>query len=143
MKEILAPHLRSKYRSTSNYNWSKLQLPIYGSPKGNSYKDWTSNYTSYLIHHMKNEKFSKLMKPFLSGLKYDLRLSLFLMPHVIHLTLMSGELIFKLVVQKTSLREQSFVFRCVFMLKMSRFLRVNPRHYIVSDFLSIYTLDST
>ncbi|XP_066914478.1 serine/threonine-protein kinase ATR-like isoform X3 [Clytia hemisphaerica] len=92
MKEILAPHLRSKYRSTSNYNWSKLQLPIYGSPKGSSYKDWTSNYTSYLIHHIKNERFSKLMKPFLSGLKYDLRLSLFLMPHVIHHTLMSGNI---------------------------------------------------
>jgi len=82
--------LRSKYRSTSNYNWSKLQLPIYASHKGSTYKDWTSNFTSYLIFNLKDERFIKLLKPFLSGLKYDLRIALFLLPHVALVTLMSG-----------------------------------------------------
>lgn len=93
MKEILAPHLKSKYRSASNYNWGRLKLPVFGGPKGSSFKEWTGNYTSYLIHHVANEnRFSRLIRPFLSGLKYDLRLGLFLLPHVVLVTLMTGNI---------------------------------------------------
>lgn len=30
-------------------DWSNLPKPIYGSRKGNTYKDWVSNWTGYLV----------------------------------------------------------------------------------------------
>ena len=41
---------------------------------------------------MNDSNYSKLLKPFLSGLKYDLRLALFLFPHVVLVTLLSGNI---------------------------------------------------
>lgn len=86
-QEVLSPHLRSKYVNTSVYNWSKQQLPLYGSAKGATYRDWTCNYTSYLIHHLSETDLTKLVKPFLSVIKHDLRMALYLLPQVVLVTL--------------------------------------------------------
>lgn len=88
----MAPHLRSKYVNTSVYNWSKQSLPLYGTSKGMAYRDWTCSYTSYLIYHLNRDvKYSKLLKPFISVIKYDLRMALYLFPHVVLVTLSSGQ----------------------------------------------------
>lgn len=82
-QELLYPHLQSKYVNSTNYNWSRLSLPIFESVKGSVYKEWICNWTNYMIYKLDSPNPTKVFQPCMSIIKHDLRTALFLLPHVV------------------------------------------------------------
>ena len=93
-QELLYPHLSSKYINSTKYNWSKHSTPIYQSIKGNSYVDWVCNWTNRLIYSLGKTN-GKVFMSCMSIIKHDLKIALFLLPHVVVqiILLKNGELV--------------------------------------------------
>ena len=57
--------------------------------KGNSYREWVCNWTNHLIFSLDKVNGAKVFKPCMSIIKHDLRMGLFLLPHVVLSTITS------------------------------------------------------
>ncbi|XP_047134569.1 serine/threonine-protein kinase atr isoform X1 [Hydra vulgaris] len=82
IQELLYPHLFSKYVNSTNYNLSKHPTPLYQSTKGSSYVDWVCNWTNRLIYSL-GKTSCKVFMSCMSIIKHDLKVALFLLPHVV------------------------------------------------------------
>ncbi|XP_052214022.1 serine/threonine-protein kinase ATR-like isoform X2 [Dreissena polymorpha] len=92
VKEILLPFMSTKYiLAPTQNNWSNLQKPIYGSKKGNSFKDWVSTWTGYLSSKVLEEsKAHRVFKACSAVIKFDLHIALYILPYVVFHVLQDG-----------------------------------------------------
>ncbi|KAL4227217.1 hypothetical protein ACF0H5_012662 [Mactra antiquata] len=91
IQEILIPLLSSKYILATDHNWSNLQKPIYGTKKGNTFKDWVSTWTNYLSSKVKTEgQAYKVFKSCSAVINFDIHIAIYILPYVVLHVLQDG-----------------------------------------------------
>uniref|UniRef100_A0AAY4APV8 Serine/threonine-protein kinase ATR n=1 Tax=Denticeps clupeoides TaxID=299321 RepID=A0AAY4APV8_9TELE len=84
VQEILEPHLNSRYKSSQKVvNWSKLKKPIYLSIRGSKFSDWSATWAGYLISKVRHELASKVFSCCSFIIKYDYKVTIYLLPHIL------------------------------------------------------------
>ncbi|XP_053507281.1 serine/threonine-protein kinase ATR [Ictalurus furcatus] len=91
VQEILEPHLNSRYKSSQKVvNWSRLTKPIYLSNRGSKFSDWSASWAGYLISKVRHDLASKVFNCCSFIIKYDYRVTLYLLPHILLYVLLSA-----------------------------------------------------
>ncbi|XP_025077039.1 serine/threonine-protein kinase ATR-like isoform X1 [Pomacea canaliculata] len=90
LQEILIPLLTSRYKLSTDMDWSNLPKPIYGSRKGNTYKDWVSNWTGYLVSKVKEKQARQVFEACSAAQRNDLQVALYLLPYEVVQVLLDG-----------------------------------------------------
>lgn len=91
VQEILEPHLNSRYKSSQKLvNWSRLTKPIYLSNRGSKFSDWSASWAGYLISKVRHDLASKVFNCCSFIIKYDYRVTLYLLPHILLYVLLSS-----------------------------------------------------
>ncbi|XP_077396162.1 serine/threonine-protein kinase ATR isoform X2 [Festucalex cinctus] len=84
VQEILEPHLSSRYKSSQKEtNWSELKKPIYLSNRGGKFSDWAATWAAYLISKVRHNLASRVFMCCSFIIKYDYKVTIYLLPHVL------------------------------------------------------------
>ena len=84
----MRPLFFSKY--TYKVTETKLQVPIYGSCKGQNYSDWISSWSSHLISKIGKPKIATIFNACKPALKKDPGCAQFLLPYILIYVLCHG-----------------------------------------------------
>ncbi|XP_055865310.1 serine/threonine-protein kinase ATR-like isoform X2 [Biomphalaria glabrata] len=90
IQEILIPLLTSKYKLTVDKKCASFPRPLYESEKGKNFKDWVSNWTSYLITQVKPGRASQVFMACSAAKRHSKQVALYILPHVVLHVLMEG-----------------------------------------------------
>ncbi|XP_049596564.1 serine/threonine-protein kinase ATR [Syngnathus scovelli] len=84
VKEILEPHLNSRYKSSQKeVNWADLKKPVYLSNQGGKFSDWAATWAAYLISKVRHKLASRVFTCCSFIIKYDDKVTIYLLPHVL------------------------------------------------------------
>ncbi|XP_077417783.1 serine/threonine-protein kinase ATR isoform X2 [Vanacampus margaritifer] len=84
VQEILEPHLSSRYKSSQKEaNWSELKKPIYLSNRGGKFSEWAATWAAYLISKVRHNLASRVFTCCKFIIKYDYKVTIYLLPHVL------------------------------------------------------------
>ncbi|XP_019728158.1 serine/threonine-protein kinase ATR isoform X2 [Hippocampus comes] len=84
VKEILEPHLNSRYKSSQKKAaWSNLKKPVYLSNRGGKFSDWAATWAAYLISKVRHNLASRVFTCCSFIINYDYKVTIYLLPHVL------------------------------------------------------------
>ncbi|XP_036048485.1 serine/threonine-protein kinase ATR [Onychomys torridus] len=84
VREILEPHLNTRYKSSQkSTDWSGVKKPIYLSKLGNNFAEWSSSWAGYLITKVRHELASKIFTCCSIMMKHDFKVTIYLLPHIL------------------------------------------------------------
>ncbi|XP_068960779.1 serine/threonine-protein kinase ATR isoform X2 [Petaurus breviceps papuanus] len=84
VREILEPHLNTRYKSSQKAtDWSAVKKPIYLSKLGNNFAEWSASWAGYLITKVRHELASKVFNCCGIMMKHDFKVTIYLLPHVL------------------------------------------------------------
>nr|XP_044992414.1 serine/threonine-protein kinase ATR isoform X2 [Jaculus jaculus] len=84
VREILEPHLNTRYKSSQkSTDWSGVKKPIYLSKLGNNFAEWSASWAGYLITKVRHELASKIFTCCSIMMKHDLKVTIYLLPHIL------------------------------------------------------------
>ncbi|XP_052043584.1 serine/threonine-protein kinase ATR isoform X2 [Apodemus sylvaticus] len=84
VREILEPHLNTRYKSSQkSTDWSGVTKPIYLSKLGNNFAEWSSSWAGYLITKVRDNLASKIFTCCSIMMKHDFKVTIYLLPHIL------------------------------------------------------------
>ncbi|XP_004459286.1 serine/threonine-protein kinase ATR isoform X1 [Dasypus novemcinctus] len=84
VREILEPHLNTRYKSSQkSTDWSGVKKPIYLSKLGNNFAEWSASWAGYLITKVRHELASKIFTCCSIMMKHDFKVTIYLLPHIL------------------------------------------------------------
>ncbi|KAL1781523.1 serine serine/threonine-protein kinase ATR [Sigmodon hispidus] len=84
VREILEPHLNTRYKSSQkSTDWSGVKKPIYLSKLGNNFAEWSSSWAGYLITKVRHDLASKIFTCCSIMMKHDFKVTIYLLPHIL------------------------------------------------------------
>ncbi|KAG8511432.1 Serine/threonine-protein kinase ATR, partial [Galemys pyrenaicus] len=84
VREILEPHLNTRYKSSQkSTDWSGVKKPIYLSKLGNNFADWSASWAGYLITKVRHDLASKIFTCCSIMMKHDFKVTIYLLPHIL------------------------------------------------------------
>ncbi|XP_031199912.1 serine/threonine-protein kinase ATR [Mastomys coucha] len=84
VREILEPHLNTRYKSSQkSTDWSGVTKPIYLSKLGNNFAEWSSSWAGYLITKVRDTLASKIFTCCSIMMKHDFKVTIYLLPHIL------------------------------------------------------------
>ncbi|XP_060241479.1 serine/threonine-protein kinase ATR [Meriones unguiculatus] len=84
VREILEPHLNTRYKSSQkSTDWSEVKKPIYLSKLGNNFAEWSSSWAGYLITKVRDNLASKIFTCCSIMMKHDFKVTIYLLPHIL------------------------------------------------------------
>ncbi|KAL6038204.1 hypothetical protein STEG23_030972, partial [Scotinomys teguina] len=84
VREILEPHLNTRYKSSQkSTDWSGVKKPIYLSKLCNNFAEWSSSWAGYLITKVRHELASKIFTCCSIMMKHDFKVTIYLLPHIL------------------------------------------------------------
>ncbi|KAI5934857.1 serine/threonine-protein kinase ATR isoform X1 [Manis javanica] len=84
VREILEPHLNTRYKSSQkSTDWSGVKKPIYLSKLGNNFTEWSASWAGYLITKVRHDLASKIFTCCSIMMKHDFKVTIYLLPHIL------------------------------------------------------------
>ncbi|KAF3827192.1 hypothetical protein GH733_002678 [Mirounga leonina] len=84
VREILEPHLNTRYKSSQkSTDWSGVKKPIYLSKLGNNFAEWSASWAGYLITKVRHDLASKIFTCCSIMMKHDFKVTIYLLPHIL------------------------------------------------------------
>ncbi|XP_074261902.1 serine/threonine-protein kinase ATR isoform X2 [Saimiri boliviensis] len=84
VREILEPHLNTRYKSSQkSTDWSGVKKPIYLSKLGSNFAEWSATWAGYLITKVRHELASKIFTCCSIMMKHDFKVTIYLLPHIL------------------------------------------------------------
>ncbi|XP_035133972.3 serine/threonine-protein kinase ATR isoform X3 [Callithrix jacchus] len=84
VREILEPHLNTRYKSSQkSTDWSGVKKPIYLSKLGSNFAEWSATWAGYLITKVRHELASKIFTSCSIMMKHDFKVTIYLLPHIL------------------------------------------------------------
>ncbi|KAK2505823.1 hypothetical protein MC885_005294 [Smutsia gigantea] len=84
VREILEPHLNTRYKSSQkSTDWSGVKKPIYLSKLGNNFAEWSASWAGYLITKVRHGLASKIFTCCSIMMKHDFKVTIYLLPHIL------------------------------------------------------------
>ncbi|KAM9604545.1 LOW QUALITY PROTEIN: serine/threonine-protein kinase ATR [Trichechus inunguis] len=84
VREILEPHLNTRYKSSQKLtDWSEVKKPIYLSKLGNNFAEWSASWAGYLITKVRHDLASKIFTCCSIMMKHDFKVTIYLLPHIL------------------------------------------------------------
>uniref|UniRef100_A0A8C4KZC6 Serine/threonine-protein kinase ATR n=1 Tax=Equus asinus asinus TaxID=83772 RepID=A0A8C4KZC6_EQUAS len=84
VREILEPHLNTRYKSSQkSTDWSEVKKPIYLSKLGNKFAEWSASWAGYLITKVRHDLASKIFTCCSIMMKHDFKVTIYLLPHIL------------------------------------------------------------
>ncbi|XP_069419530.1 serine/threonine-protein kinase ATR [Ovis canadensis] len=84
VREILEPHLNTRYKSSQkSTDWSGVKKPIYLSKLGNNFAEWSASWAGYLITKVRHDLASKIFNCCSIMMKHDFKVTIYLLPHIL------------------------------------------------------------
>ncbi|KAM9030987.1 serine/threonine-protein kinase ATR isoform X1 [Sarcophilus harrisii] len=84
VREILEPHLNTRYKSSQKAtDWSTVKKPIYLSKLGNNFAEWSASWAGYLITKVRHDLASKVFNCCGIMMKHDFKVTIYLLPHIL------------------------------------------------------------
>ncbi|KAM8770022.1 serine/threonine-protein kinase ATR [Rhynchonycteris naso] len=84
VREILEPHLNTRYKSSQkSTDWSGVKKPIYLSKLGNNFAEWSASWAGYLITKVRHALASKVFTCCSIMMKHDFKVTIYLLPHIL------------------------------------------------------------
>ncbi|XP_014987478.3 serine/threonine-protein kinase ATR isoform X2 [Macaca mulatta] len=84
VREILEPHLNTRYKSSQkSTDWSGVKKPIYLSKLGSNFAEWSASWAGYLITKVRHDLASKIFTCCSIMMKHDFKVTIYLLPHIL------------------------------------------------------------